>query len=209
LTSVDTASAAGTTQRATTQRAGAGLRVALLLVAFAAAVALRVAVGGSNVTQSLSAALAFAGCLLGLALAAGTRVNLTVVRAGALLPGVACGLLICLPVALAQLMGRSPLHDTAGFWPWALVVAVVASAEELFLRGSLYDAVRGLAGIPAAVGVGAIAFGLLHVPLYGWHILPLDVAVGVVLGMLRASTGTVAAPAIAHIVADYGGWFLR
>jgi hypothetical protein len=47
------------------------------------------------------------------------------------------------------------------------------------------------------------------VPLYGWHVLPLDLAVGVVLGMLRASTGTVATPTVAHLIADYAGWFLR
>lgn len=90
-----------------------------------------------------------------------------------------------------------------------LVVTVVATAEEMFLRGTLYDAVSELAGGTWAIGVGAVAFALLHVPLYGWHVLPLDLAVGVVLGMLRVSTGTVAAPAVAHIIADYAGWFLR
>jgi membrane protease YdiL (CAAX protease family) len=94
-------------------------------------------------------------------------------------------------------------------WPWALVVAVVAAAEEVFLRGTLYDAVSKLAGSRWAIGAAALAFGLLHVPMYGWQALPLDVAVGVVLGMLRASTGTVIAPVIAHIIADYAGWFLR
>ena len=52
-------------------------------------------------------------------------------------------------------------------------------------------------------------FGLLHVPLYGWHVLPLDLAVGIVLGLLRSWTSTAAAPAVAHVVADLCGWFLR
>jgi len=47
------------------------------------------------------------------------------------------------------------------------------------------------------------------VPLYGWHVLPLDLAVGVVLGGLRQATGTAAAPAITHVLADVAGWFLR
>jgi membrane protease YdiL (CAAX protease family) len=190
----------------TTRQALPGFRVAVLLVGFAAAIGVRVAVGGPRVSQSLPAGLIFAGFLLILALSSGTRVQ---VRASAVILGVAGGVLICLPVALAQLLAHRPLHDTAGLWPWVLVVAAVASAEEVFLRGALYDAVQELAGTPWAVGVGAVAFALLHVPLYGWHVLPLDVAVGVVLGMLRASTGTVAAPTVAHLIADYAGWFLR
>jgi len=158
------------------------------------------------VSQSQPAGLVFAACLLLLAMSCRTRLH---VSARALLTGGAGGLLICLPVALSQLLTGSPLHGTAGLWPWALVVAVVAGAEEVFLRGTLYDAVSELAGSHWAVCVGAVAFALLHVPLYGWHVLPLDLAVGVVLGMLRASTGSVVAPATAHVIADWAGWFLR
>jgi membrane protease YdiL (CAAX protease family) len=191
------------------ERPQRGLRLAVLLVAFAGAVGLRVAVGGASVSQSLPAALVFAGALLVLAFAAGTRMQVGRPPVSSLLAGLGGGVLICLPVALAQMLAHRPLHDMSGLWPWALVVAVVASAEEVFLRGTLYDAVRELSGSTVAVGIAAIAFGLLHVPLYGWHVLPLDVAVGVVLGMLRASTGGVGAPAVAHIIADYAGWFLR
>ena len=183
-----------------------GLLTGVLLAAFAAALGVRVAVGGSGVSQSQPAGLVFAACLLLLALSRRTRVHAS---AGALATGVAGGLLICLPVALSQLLAGRPLHDTAGLWPWALVVAVIASAEEVFLRGTLYDAVSEFAGSTWAVCVGAVVFALLHVPLYGWHVLPLDFTVGVVLGMLRASTGSVVAPATAHVIADWAGWFLR
>jgi membrane protease YdiL (CAAX protease family) len=183
-----------------------GLRVAALLVAFAATVGVRVAVGGAGVSQSLPAGLVFAGLLLILAFACGTSVQ---VRLGAVLPGVAGGVLICAPVALTQLLAHRPLHATAGLWPWGLVVVVIVGAEEVFLRGTLYEAVSEFAGIPWAVGVGAIAFALLHVPLYGWHVLPLDAAVGVVLGMLRAWTGSLLAPTTAHVIADFAGWFLQ
>jgi hypothetical protein len=37
----------------------------------------------------------------------------------------------------------------------------------------------------------------------------LDVAVGFALGTLRAITGTVLAPSVAHTVADLAGWWLR
>jgi membrane protease YdiL (CAAX protease family) len=60
----------------------------------------------------------------------------------------------------------------------------------------------------AAVVVAAIAFALLHAPLYGWHAVPLDLAVGVVLGATRALAGTWTAPAIAHVGADLAGWWL-
>jgi membrane protease YdiL (CAAX protease family) len=194
-----------TTTRTITRRQS-GLLAGVLLAAFAAALGVRVAVGGYGVPQSQPAGLVFAACLLTLAVSCRTRVQASV---GALRTGAAGGLLICLPVALSQLLAGRPLHDTAGLWPWALVVAVIASAEEVFLRGTLYDAVSEFAGSTWAVSVGAVAFALLHVPLYGWHVLPLDLAVGVVLGMLRASTGSVVAPATAHVIADWAGWFLR
>ena len=182
------------------------MRAAALLVAFAVSLGLRVVVGGDDVAQSQSAGLLFAACLLVLSLAAGTRVP---VSTRALLTGLAGAALVCAPVGLAQLLTFRPVHGTQGFAVWAAVVTVVATAEEVFLRGTLYDAVAAGSGEPAAIGVGAVAFALLHVPLYGWHVLPLDLAVGLVLGGLRQATGTPAAPAVTHVGADLVGWFLR
>lgn len=189
------------------RRTGARVaRVGVLLVAFAVSVALRVAAGGGDVARSLPAGLLFAGCLLVLAAAAGTRVP---VSRRALLVGLAGTALVCAPVGLQHLLTARPVHGTEGFAAWAAVVVVVATAEEVFLRGSLYDAVEQLGGAGPAVLVGAVCFALLHVPLYGWHVLPLDLAVGVVLGGLRQGTGTPAAPAVTHVGADLVGWFLR
>jgi membrane protease YdiL (CAAX protease family) len=67
----------------------------------------------------------------------------------------------------------------------------------------------GAAGDGVAIAGAAAAFALLHVPLYGWRALPLDLAVGVVLGLLRRRAGSATAPAIAHAAADLAGWFLR
>ena len=53
-----------------------------------------------------------------------------------------------------------------------------------------------------------VAFALLHVPLYGWHVVPLDLAVGLVFAGLRLATGSAAAPAVAHSVADLATWWL-
>jgi hypothetical protein len=177
------------------------LRAGLLVVAFGAALALRLAIGGPGPAQSPAAGLAFAASLLGLAWAAGTRVRMS--RRG-LAHGLAGAALLSGPVALLRL--GSPLSHAAGFAGWVTVVAVVATAEELFLRGTLYDAVEDKA---VAIWLGAGLFALLHVPLYGWHVVPLDLVAGLVLGELRRGSGTAAAPAIAHVGADVAAWFLR
>jgi membrane protease YdiL (CAAX protease family) len=181
-------------------------RTLLLLLAFAVSVGLRVLAGGEDVARSLGAGLVFAMCLLALSLAA--RVRLPVNRRAVLL-GLAGTVLVCLPASLEQLLTFRPLHGTDGFVTWALVVTVVATAEEVFLRGALYDAVDSWLGAVAAVAVGAVCFALLHVPMYGWQAIPLDLAVGLVLGGLRQQSGTPAAPAITHVGADLVGWFVR
>jgi membrane protease YdiL (CAAX protease family) len=180
-------------------------RVALLVAAFAVSVGLRVVAGGDDVARSIPAGLVFAACLLVLAAAAGTRVPVT---GRALLVGVAGTGLVCAPVVLERVFTFEPLRGTQGFWTWAAAVTVVATAEEVFLRGTLYDATEPVAGAAAAVVLGAVCFALLHVPLYGWHVVPLDLAVGLVLGGLRHGTGTPAAPAVTHVGADLVGWFL-
>ena len=180
------------------------LQAGLLLFGFGVAVLARLAAGGPGPAQSPSAGLLFAACLLVLAAAARTRVP---VSRRAVLVGLAGAALLCVPVAV--LRGGSPLHGTTGFASWAVVVSIVAAAEEIFLRGTLYDAVVAAVDERAAIGVSAAAFALLHVPLYGWHVVPLDVVVGLVLGELRRATGTAAAPAVTHVGADLAGWFLR
>jgi len=161
-------------------------------------------VGGPGVAQSARAGLVFAAVLGALSLAVGTRVPLPGRAVGA---GLIVATALCVPVVLLRHAG--PLMSTDGFVSWALVVSVVAVAEEVFLRGALYDAVLRVAGADAAILVGAVAFALLHVPLYGWHVVPLDLVVGLVLGELRRGTGTAAAPAVAHVGADWAAWFLR
>ena len=116
----------------------------------------------------------------------------------ALAVGLGGAVVVCAPVALGQLLTLRPLHDTRGLAAWLAVVTVVAAAEEVSLRGTLYDATARLAGEPVAIALGGVCFALLHAPLYGWHVLPLHLAVGLVLGGLRQATGTAAAPAVTH-----------
>ncbi len=178
--------------------------VGLLLVGFGLALWLRVVVGGVGVAQSARAGLVFALVLTLLSVAV-VRPRLQA-RPRVLGAGLMVGALLCLPVLLTR--GFEVAAGT-GFTRWAMVVAVVALAEEVFLRGALYDAVEEAWGAESAIVVGAVAFAALHVPLYGWHVVPLDLVVGLVLGELRRGTGSVAAPAVAHISADWAAWFLR
>jgi membrane protease YdiL (CAAX protease family) len=177
--------------------------VGALLVAFAGAVAVRVALAGPAGARSLRGSLAFAAVLGCLAVASGVRWSMSW---RALAIGVGIGAVLVVPAVMHVGVGASlPAED---FPSWAALTVVVAGAEEAFLRGALFDAVQQRAGANAAVVVAAVAFAALHVPLYGWHVVPLDLTVGLVLGATRLVAGTWTAPAVAHVGADLVGWWL-
>lgn len=196
------------TARATDRRSRlrAGIPAGALLIGFAAAVLLRVVVGGVGLARSVPAGLAFAAALTLLAVAAGARLRPS---RRALLAGVLGGAVLCLPPLLTRVVSGWTPRPGGNYLGWAAVVTVVAVAEELFLRGALYDALADWRGKSAAIAVAAVAFAALHVPLYGWHVAVLDLAVGIWLGALRAITGSPTAPAAAHVVADLAGWWVR
>ena len=175
-------------------------RPLLVIAGVGASGLLRTALAGPQGAASLSAAAVFALLLLGVGVAAGWRPGRLSVS-GALL-----GLLGALVLVAAPLV-REPTVQLQSPQPfvlevWAPVVTLVAVAEEVALRGALFTAVCSRAGAAPAVAVAAIVFALLHVPLYGWVALPLDLAVGVWLGVLRLVSGGVLAPALAHALAD-------
>jgi membrane protease YdiL (CAAX protease family) len=183
----------------------------MALAGLAAALVARIAVAGSAGVRSLPAGLVFAG-LLGL-VAAGTAAPLIRRKPASLARQAGIGLVgaavLCLPAALRHADGAVATLPLHGYLPWALGVTVVAIAEEALLRGTLYTALDERFGAAVALIVSSLAFALLHVPLYGWSVFVLDVAVGFALGTLRAISGSVVAPAIAHAVADLAGWWLR
>lgn len=179
------------------------------LAGLAAAVALRVQVAGASGARSEVAAVWFAAALGLVALVTQqSAVPRARVWRGAL-AGFAGAAVLCVPAAVRHLAVGGVIGSSDGYARWAVFVVVVAVAEESLLRGSLYRAIDERAGAAVAIAVTSIAFGLLHAPVYGWGVVPLDIAVGVWLGTLRAVTGTVAAPAVAHAVADLAGWWLR
>lgn len=150
----------------------------------------------------------FGFVLVGIAWAGGLRPS--AIRPEAI--GIGLGgavVLVGLAIGASRLAGL-PLRvvPQTDFASWALITILVASAEELILRGILFDAIGEAAGIAAAVVVTSLVFALIHVPLYGWHVVPLDIGVGVFLAGLRLASGSVAAPAIAHIMADLATWWV-
>jgi uncharacterized protein len=183
-------------------------RIALGLAGLAVACAVRLAVAGRAGAASISAGVVFGAIVAMIAVA---------IRSGAhrrplgrsLGIGVLGGTVLCVPALARHLVAGSPLVTGHGYLPWALGVVVVAGAEEALLRGSLFVAVENRAGTVAAVALTSVAFALLHVPLYGWAVVPLDLAVGVWLGVLRAAAGSAVAPGVAHALADLAGWWLR
>jgi membrane protease YdiL (CAAX protease family) len=124
-------------------------------------------------------------------------------RPRSVLMGLLVGALLIAPLAAGSLSARG----LDGFWTWAALAAMIATLEEIVIRGALFKAWSNEAGPVAAVVAGAVVFALIHLPRYGWGAMPLDAAVGLALGGLRALTGRVLPCAVAHTIADWGAWF--
>ncbi|MEA2702777.1 MAG: hypothetical protein QOD63_722, partial [Actinomycetota bacterium] len=88
---------------------------------------------------------------------------------------------------------------------WALravaLATLAAVAEEAFYRRLAYG-VAASAGPVVAVGVSAFAFALVHVTIWGWGVLPLDLAAGLLLGWQRWASGGWSVPAATHVAAN-------
>jgi membrane protease YdiL (CAAX protease family) len=124
-------------------------------------------------------------------------------RGRALLVGLLVGAALLVPLTAGSLSVRG----LDGFWTWAPLAALIATLEEIAIRGALYRRWSDEAGPVAAIVAGAAVFALIHLPRYGLGAMPLDAAVGLALGGLRALTGRVAPCAVAHTIADWGAWF--
>jgi hypothetical protein len=219
---------AAAARRSAALDAGAAARVALLSAGLALAVVLRVriAAGAGGTEGTADAAFALATVALSLLagwwprseprrLPAGLALTSGAARIGA---GVTGAAFICAWPALQRLTGGPHLALVAApgrgsaFAGFAAATLIVVTGEEVLLRGALWQActaaLRGGAGEWLAIGVGAVAFGLMHVPWYGWSAMPVDLAVGLWLGGLRLATRSVLAPWTAHAGADIATWWL-
>jgi membrane protease YdiL (CAAX protease family) len=87
-------------------------------------------------------------------------------------------------------------------WTGAPVAALAGVAEEALFRRLLYDRLSRFGPIAAIVG-SAVAFALLHVPLYGIAVLPVDLGAGLLLSWQRWASGTWTVPAATHVAAQF------
>ncbi|CAN5893680.1 hypothetical protein BH23ACT12_BH23ACT12_21250 [soil metagenome] len=94
---------------------------------------------------------------------------------------------------------RNPLPRAATV---AIVSSVIAAiAEEIFFRRLVYGWLERW-GAALAIAGSAALFALIHVPVYGVGVLPLDFAAGLIFGWQRRVTGGWTAPAATHVAAN-------
>ncbi len=182
-------------------------RPALLAVGLTSIVLVRWSAAAGSIGDPILVGLAFGGGLVALALASGMRAEWP--RARSIPVGIGGGAVLVVIALLAERgVAAPPASASFPFVPWAVATVLVATGEEAILRGSLFDAIEMPFGTTAAIVVTSACFALIHVPLYGWHVVPLDFGVGLWLAGLRLLSGGIAAPAIAHSMADLATFWL-
>ncbi len=106
--------------------------------------------------------------------------------------------------ALGRMLGGgdAPFHAPAAALLRLIVLnSVAAVAEEAFFRRLVYGALAP-GGVALAVLGSAALFALVHVTVYGWWVLPLDLAAGLVLSWQRWASGSWKVPAVTHVLAN-------
>jgi membrane protease YdiL (CAAX protease family) len=94
--------------------------------------------------------------------------------------------------------GRAPAPQSAEF---IALNSLAAVAEELFFRRLVYGLLLP-SGAGYAIGGSALLFAVVHVTTYGYWVLPIDLAAGVLLGWQRSSSQTWVVPALTHVAAN-------
>ena len=133
------------------------------------------------------------------------------VNSRAILAGATVAVLLLAPGLWLRAHGHPTRVDEFGagfFVQFVPALLWVAPAEELVLRGVLQPQLRRALGPGAAILAVGVLFAAIHLPVYGWSAMPLDLGVGILLGWLREETRSVAACVTAHTLADLGSWFL-
>jgi membrane protease YdiL (CAAX protease family) len=118
-------------------------------------------------------------------------------RSGSRLETFALGVVV-LATTTAILPAAPPLPISAVGVGTTIAAAV---AEEAVFRRALYDRLRRWGAFVAVAGA-AVAFALVHVPAYGWAVVPVDLGAGILFGWQRWATGSWAVPAATHVVAN-------
>lgn len=180
---------------------------ALLLIGLGVAALARAALNGHATLSAFAAGAAFGIALVAMAWLGGWRPSRPRIRP--LLIGALGGLVvIAIPRVAHPLVPSAIGMRPEPFVAWVVVTALVVVGEEAVLRGALFDLLEWAAGALPAVLVTSLAFALIHVPLYGWQVVPLDLGVGVWFAGLRLVGGGAGAPTVAHLLADLSTWWL-
>jgi membrane protease YdiL (CAAX protease family) len=103
-------------------------------------------------------------------------------------------------VALATAAAGRPV--AIPWSPWVVPIAVAAAiAEEGVFRRTAYAALEPAGAVVAVAGT-ALVFALIHVPLYGTAVFPVDLGAGLLFGWQRYASGSWAVPAVTHAAAN-------
>jgi hypothetical protein len=136
-------------------------------------------------------------------LVVGTRIRVAGPRAAATrtAPGTALAYVVgVLAFVLGRLIGGG--HPATRLTVLAIALNTLAAiAEEAWFRRLCYG-IAEPAGATYAVVTSAALFALVHLAAYGPGVLPLDFAVGLLLGWQRATTGSWTVPAWTHAIAN-------
>jgi membrane protease YdiL (CAAX protease family) len=103
-------------------------------------------------------------------------------------------------VMLASASSGVPVPTLAGTAALPLSVLAAVAEEALFRRATYGFLERS--GPAVAIGVTALAFALVHVPLYGMAAFPIDLGAGLLFGWQRFASGTWTIPAATHTAAN-------
>jgi hypothetical protein len=85
--------------------------------------------------------------------------------------------------------------------PVVLANALAAVAEEAWFRRVCFGLLAP-AGPVVAIAGSTVLFAAVHVAIYGFWVVPVDLAAGALLGWQRAVTGSWAVPAATHVIAN-------
>jgi membrane protease YdiL (CAAX protease family) len=94
--------------------------------------------------------------------------------------------------------GHAPARLTL---PVVLANTLAAIAEEAWFRRLCFGLLAPAGSVIAVAGSAAL-FAAVHVSTYGFWILPLDLAAGVLLGWQRSVTGSWGASAVTHAIGN-------
>lgn len=182
-------------------------RALLVCLGLGVAVAVRWQVFHTAALDGITEGLIFGCALLAVAWFGGLRPAAPSV--GAVASGIAAGgALVAVSLLVRWPIPPLVLGRAAPFVPWVAVTTLVATGEELVLRGVLWRWTAAAGGDLVALLATSLLFALIHVPVYGPTVVPLDLGVGLLFGGLRLWSGGPAAPAAAHVLADLATWWL-